>query len=905
MSVALAFARVSKQFILQHERPESLQERFVQIFRPRPAAEQFWALRDVTFEVEDGETFGILGRNGAGKSTLLKLATGILQPTTGQIRRHRRTYAMLELGAGFHPELSGRDNIFLNGSIHGLGRDRMRAMFDQIVDFAELEQFIDTPVKHYSSGMFMRLGFATAIHMDPELLVIDEILAVGDAAFRRKCNDALWALKRRGVTILFVSHNEEAVYQFCDRALLLSHGHVAALGPTDDVVTAYARLLDDEGEAGRQSHAGLTIHAAAVLNRDGLETLTLAPGEPWAVEVVATTPAGPADIDGEVTLQADTGSQVVTAPVRLSIPDDGAGLRHLRASFDPTPLHAGRLRLIARLTCTPADGPVTMDEYEHAQSITVGGHGHGPLLRVPHHWADRTATPPAARGPRDVGPLVAAPLRAESGPTYARYLAEAFTGPDCETIITLVNPTAEPCRATLAFHYAESCAGPAEASVALGPGGVEHVDLAGLVGRGKELSVQILADQPIVAERSVAYRTYPGVGGVAYNRPGVSALRGLSGGHVGVAAASPAAAWHFAEGYTGPGFEVYFAIQNPNPDAATVTIAYLVESGDPVVRTATLDGRRRRTIAVHDAGDPVGLGAGQFFAASLTTDPATPIVVERVAYFRYAGAGLAASGASVGLGAPAPELAWSFAAGGADDGADEYLLLLNPGAVAAEVRLTYFVEGRVEPTERRLPLPPHSRRTVVVHDEPSPRNPAGLGRVRAFGAHVASSEPIVVERAVYVRREAGGRLGRIEGGYGGLGVDETMRAGQSVVFAPAAPGDAVEEELAIVNLGATAAELRLSQSGPAGERAGVSFTAPARRRVTVPAPAEGAPDRPARVSVITADAPGVVVEWVRAYRRDAALAGVTASFGSPMTVPATPALQATGGADRRSIGSAS
>jgi lipopolysaccharide transport system ATP-binding protein len=900
MSVALAFARVSKQFTLQRERPESLQERFVQMFRPRPPAEQFWALRDVSFEVEDGETFGILGRNGAGKSTLLKLATGILQPTTGQVHRRRRAYAMLELGAGFHPELSGRDNIYLNGSIHGLGRAQMRALFAQIVDFAELEHFIDTPVKHYSSGMFMRLGFATAIHMEPELLVIDEILAVGDAAFRRKCNDALWGLKRRGVTILFVSHNEEAVYQFCDRALLLSHGHAAALGPTDDVVTAYARLLDAESATQHEAHAGLTIHAAAVLNHEGLETLTLTPGEAWAVELAVATPPGPATIDGEVTLQTDTGSQVVNAPVHLSIPDDGVGLRRLRASFAPTPLHAGRLRLIARLTCAPADGPATMDEYEHAQSITIGEHAHGPLLQIPHRWTDRTATPPAANRPTGAS-LVVAP-RAGPGATFARYLAEACTDPDFDTLLSLANPTAEPCRVTLEFHYGEACAGPAEATVALGPGQAEHLDLAGLVGRGKELSVKLVAEQPIVAERTVAFRAYPAVGGVAYNRPRASALRGLSGGHVGVAAALPAAAWHFAEGYTGAGFDVYFAVQNPNPAVATVSIAYLVGSGERVVRTLALDGRRRRTVAVHDAGDPGGLGPGQFFSASLTTDPATPIVVERVAYFRYAGAGVAASGASVSLGATAPALGWSFAAGGAEDGEDQYLSLLNPGAVAADVRLTYLVEGRAEPVERGLSLPPGSRRTIVVHDGPSPENPAGLGRGPAHGAHIASSAPIVVERALYLQREGGGRLGRIEGGYNAIGAAEALRAGQSVVFAPAPPGDDVDERLAIVNLGSALAELTLAHLGPTGERAGETVAAPPRRRVTVPLRPGRSPDCPARVSVAGAGADGVIVERVRMFRRDGSVAGVAASFGSPLAPTPRPALQATGRADRRAGG---
>lgn len=256
---AIEFDAVSRSFVIRHERTESFQDWFLQLFKRGPEEnEEFWALRDVTFAVRRGETVGIVGRNGAGKSTMLKLVTGILEPSRGHVRATGRLYAMLELGAGFHPELSGKDNIYLNGSIYGFGRKSMRRKYERIVEFAELKQFIDIPVKYYSSGMFVRLGFATAIHMDPGILVVDEVLAVGDAAFRRKCHDAIRDLQRQGVTILLVSHDSEEVREFCDRVVLLSEGRVIAHGPVEEALTDYARLQLSE-----QDRAALTSSAPA------------------------------------------------------------------------------------------------------------------------------------------------------------------------------------------------------------------------------------------------------------------------------------------------------------------------------------------------------------------------------------------------------------------------------------------------------------------------------------------------------------------------------------------------------------------------------------------------------------------------------------------------------------------
>ena len=189
MMTSVIFEGVSKEFILHIDRPRSLQEAFLQMFKRNQGArrKRFWALRDVSFAVGPGETLGIVGENGAGKSTLLKLIARILEPTTGHIQIAGRVASLLELGAGFHPDLTGRENIFLNGSILGLGRRAMRSRFDEIVDFAELHRFIDVPLKHYSSGMQVRLGFAIATSLDPDILLIDEVLAVGDESFQKKC----------------------------------------------------------------------------------------------------------------------------------------------------------------------------------------------------------------------------------------------------------------------------------------------------------------------------------------------------------------------------------------------------------------------------------------------------------------------------------------------------------------------------------------------------------------------------------------------------------------------------------------------------------------------------------------------------------------------------------------------
>lgn len=205
--------------------------------------EEFWALKDVSFNVEKGEVIGIIGRNGAGKSTLLKILSQITPPTTGEIRINGRVGSLLEVGTGFHPELSGRENIFLNGAILGMKKSEIAKKFDEIVEFAGIEKFLDTPVKYYSSGMYVRLAFSVAAHMEPDVLIIDEVLAVGDADFQKKCLGKMDEItKKEGRTILFVSHNMAAIEQLCKRCILLEKGEVKMIGETDKVISTYLNI---------------------------------------------------------------------------------------------------------------------------------------------------------------------------------------------------------------------------------------------------------------------------------------------------------------------------------------------------------------------------------------------------------------------------------------------------------------------------------------------------------------------------------------------------------------------------------------------------------------------------------------------------------------------------------------
>jgi len=238
---------VSKAFLIKHNKADSLKSKVIGFFhkRYRERREILWALKGITFTVSCGEAFGLVGRNGSGKSTLLKIIAGIYQPTSGSVKTpgNARMGAMIELGAGFHPELTGRENIFLGASMHGLDRKEIEGIYEPVVAFSELDSFMDTPVKNYSSGMYARLGFALAVNLNPDVLLIDEVLSVGDEAFQRKCIDQIDRFQAEGKTILFVSHSADAVKRICARVCVLDHGVPVFVGQSDEGLDRYRALL--------------------------------------------------------------------------------------------------------------------------------------------------------------------------------------------------------------------------------------------------------------------------------------------------------------------------------------------------------------------------------------------------------------------------------------------------------------------------------------------------------------------------------------------------------------------------------------------------------------------------------------------------------------------------------------
>ncbi len=230
---------ISMRYLMTYDRIQSIKEYIVQMLRGKIKYEEFWALKNVSFEVERGEVVGIIGHNGAGKSTLLKVISGILKPTGGELEVHGNVVPMLELGSGFDHDLTGRENIFLNGSILGYSEKYLKEKYEQIVEFSELGKFIDVPIRNYSSGMLMRLAFSIATVVQPEILIVDEILAVGDAAFQEKSKARMLELMSGGTTVLFVSHSLEQIREMCDRVIWLEHGQIKAIGATKEICDAY------------------------------------------------------------------------------------------------------------------------------------------------------------------------------------------------------------------------------------------------------------------------------------------------------------------------------------------------------------------------------------------------------------------------------------------------------------------------------------------------------------------------------------------------------------------------------------------------------------------------------------------------------------------------------------------
>jgi ABC-2 type transport system ATP-binding protein len=282
--VAVVIEGVGKRFKRYREKPATLKERLI---RFRQTSDEFWALRDVNVRVTAGSTLGLIGPNGSGKTTLLKLIAGILRPTEGSIGTRGRIAALLALGAGFHPELTGRENVYLNASILGLSHAETDRLFDAIVDFAELKDFIDTQVKFYSSGMYVRLGFAVAVHVDPAILLVDEVLAVGDIAFQRKCLDKVEEFQREGRTIVFVTHAPDLVMRICDHVVLLDHGQVRAEGRPQEVVRDFRLLMtrQDLAYGAEEGTRQIEIVSAEVFGAAGETREWFEPGDELVIQL--------------------------------------------------------------------------------------------------------------------------------------------------------------------------------------------------------------------------------------------------------------------------------------------------------------------------------------------------------------------------------------------------------------------------------------------------------------------------------------------------------------------------------------------------------------------------------------------------------------------------------------------
>jgi ABC-type polysaccharide/polyol phosphate transport system ATPase subunit len=384
---------VSRQFRVNKHRNLTLKEA---LLRPETRrTDEILALNDVSFEVEPGASIGFIGRNGSGKTTLLRLIAGIFAPSSGRLEVGGTVGSLLELGAGFHPDFTGRENIFLSGSIYGLKRAHVRALLDEIVSFAELERFIDLPVRTYSSGMHMRLGFAIAVHVDADVLLLDEVFAVGDEAFQRKCIGKILAFKERGGTVCFVSHSASAVERLCERALLLHKGEVEFDGSAPEAIRQYQKQLALE-EAPEEVDAGLRewgtgevrVEGVELVGAEGASRARFVSGEPvtFVLTVVARDPVPAPFLSLEVRDPSGSLLGASQGDLRELGWDGSTGERQLRYSIEHLPLGEGEYQLSVALT--DEGGSVRYHRIDAAVRFAVEPHdGARGALLLEGNWA--------------------------------------------------------------------------------------------------------------------------------------------------------------------------------------------------------------------------------------------------------------------------------------------------------------------------------------------------------------------------------------------------------------------------------------------------------------------------------------------------------------------------------------
>lgn len=383
-AAAITVSDVSKRFRLHRDRPSSIKEALLN--RRSEGGDDFWALRDVSLEVEKGSFFGLMGHNGSGKSTLLRMMAGIYPPTSGDVVTRGSISALLELGSGFHPDLTGRENIFLNGAMLGQSRRQVAEALEEIIDFSGLGDFIDSPVKAYSSGMVVRLGFAVAVHVDPDILLVDEVIAVGDEDFQRRCLDHIHYLRSNGTTVVLVSHSTSLMGSLCDRIAWLDHGQLQEVGEPGPVINAYlSRVTEAEIERmatagktvqpveGRRGDGRLRLHSVDLIGDDGGPADSASSGDPIririsydAVEEIVSPGFGMSvheqDSGTLVAAPSTHGAGVETGPVQ-----PGPGFIDL--DLGRVPLMAGKYHL--SIWVHESGDPHLLDEWEEAMLLVV------------------------------------------------------------------------------------------------------------------------------------------------------------------------------------------------------------------------------------------------------------------------------------------------------------------------------------------------------------------------------------------------------------------------------------------------------------------------------------------------------------------------------------------------------
>jgi ABC-type polysaccharide/polyol phosphate transport system ATPase subunit len=357
--------------------------------RELPPKHELWALREIELDIRPGETFGIVGQNGSGKSTLLKLFAGVFAPSCGQLEVAGHVGSLIEIGAGFHPDFTGRENVYVNAAIHGISREYVDEHLDEILGFAEVEEFADMPVKTYSSGMFMRLGFSVAMHVNPDILLLDEVLAVGDEAFQQKCYSKIWEFKRSGGTIVFVSHDPGAVEALCDRAILLEHGRIVEEGAADEVLRAYHRRLAERlpspgAQVVGRSTDSCRVQEVRAVSGDRKVRDRFMEGEPFLLETWLFSETG---VDGArltVSLREATGRALGSQTTSVDVPAEH--LVPVRLHLPEPPLRDGRF--FVDVSVFTHDGDRELALVERALELSVFSHdaGAGGPVRLGGAW---------------------------------------------------------------------------------------------------------------------------------------------------------------------------------------------------------------------------------------------------------------------------------------------------------------------------------------------------------------------------------------------------------------------------------------------------------------------------------------------------------------------------------------